>query len=118
MADEREQAATDVEGLISREILRVHEESYGYGASDVKVVVAEDLVVVVLDVDITRAEETLLEAGKGQAVRSNREAFQRAIEPVFKAVVERATGRRVVAFLSQMHTDPLFSVEFFRLEPH
>jgi uncharacterized protein YbcI len=118
MAEQPKQAATEVEAQIGREILRVHEESYGYGASDVQVVVADDLVVVVLDVDITRAEETLLEAGRGQAVRSNREAFQKAIEPVFKAVIERATGRQVRAFLSQMHTDPLFSVEIFRLEPH
>jgi len=35
----------------------------------------------------------------------------------FIAVVERETGRKVRAFLSQSHTDPDVSVEVFVLEP-
>jgi hypothetical protein len=34
-----------------------------------------------------------------------------------RSAVEHMTGRRVVAFLSETHIDPSFSVEFFRLAP-
>jgi hypothetical protein len=35
----------------------------------------------------------------------------------FTAVVELALGRRVRAYLSQVHTDPDVAVELFLLEP-
>ena len=35
----------------------------------------------------------------------------------FTAVVESALGRRVRAYLSQVHTDPDVAVELFLLEP-
>jgi hypothetical protein len=34
------------------------------------------------------------------------------------AIVERATGRTVVSFVSHMNIDPLYSVELFRMRPH
>jgi hypothetical protein len=43
--------------------------------------------------------------------------FQEAIETTFSSAVERATGRRVIAFLSQTNLDPNFAVEIFRLAP-
>jgi uncharacterized protein YbcI len=107
-----------IEDEISREILRVHEDSYGCGADAVVTRLLDDMVIVVLDdVEITQAERTLLDSGRSEAVRQSREAFQGAIGPTFKAVVERATGRRVGSFMSHMNIDPLYSVEFFRLVP-
>jgi hypothetical protein len=41
---------------IASEILRVHHESYGTGATDVQVHLAEDLVVIVLDIELNPAE--------------------------------------------------------------
>jgi uncharacterized protein YbcI len=114
VADEaQDQEATAT--AIAEEIVRVHEESYGIGASSVEAQVLNKTVLVVLDVLLTPAEETLIAAGEHEAVQENREAFQRAIAPTFKAIVERATGRRVWAFSSQMSVDPVFSVEVFRL---
>ena len=60
---------------------------------------------------------TLSEAGHGDAVQATREAFQDAIAPTFKAIVERATGRRVTSFTSRMSMEPMYSVELFRLGP-
>jgi uncharacterized protein YbcI len=110
----------DAEDEIAREILAVHEESYGTGASAIHAHVLEDFTLVVVDVTLTRAEETMLDAGKKQAVTAMREAFQEAIGATFIAIVERATGRRVGSFSSYMDVDasPMYSVELFRHAPH
>lgn len=102
---------------IGREIERVHDEAYGGGLSNLEVLIRDDVVVVVMDVELNRAEQTLVDAGKHEAVRTTREAFQEAIAPTFKAIVERATGRTVKSFASRMIMEPPWSAEVFRLEP-
>jgi uncharacterized protein YbcI len=106
-----------MEGQIADELVRVHDESYGAGVRETAVHFVDDTVIVILDIELTRAERTLFDAGHTAEVKSTREGFQRAIEPTFRAIVERATGRKVDAFLSTMSTEPLYSVEIFRLEP-
>ena len=101
---------------IAREIVRIHEDSYGVGVHRVAVEFLEDALLIVIDSDLTVSERTLIDAGKRDIVRSVRRSFQEAIAPTFKAVVERATGRRVTTFLSEMSVEPAFSIEFFRLE--
>jgi uncharacterized protein YbcI len=108
----------DVRAEIAREILEVHHESYGTGASSVDVHIADDLVVVIIDIELTAAERTLMGGDQAEAVKGTREAFQHVIAPTFTAIVERSTGRRVTAFLSSMSVEPLYAVELFRLEPH
>lgn len=102
---------------ISDEILAVQEDSYACGVHRIVTRVFDDVVLVVLDVKVTQAEQTLLDAGRGEAVKESREAYQSVIAPTFTAVVERATGRRVRSFMSHMNIDPLYSVELFRLAP-
>jgi uncharacterized protein YbcI len=105
------------EEQISAELVRIHEDSYGAGASGVVTHVLDDVVLVLLDVDITEAERTLLGAGKTEVVRRTREDFQEAAGASFIAVVERATGRRVTSWVSRMSLDPIYAVEVFRLAP-
>jgi uncharacterized protein YbcI len=115
-----EESSTDVKKAcsdIATEMLRVHEENYGAGASNVDVHLSGDIVVVILDVELTAAERTLLDAGQQDAVKTTRESFQQAIAPTFAAIIERAIGRKVRSFISAMSLEPVFSVELFRLEP-
>lgn len=78
----------------------------------------DDVVVVLIDgLELTASERTLIEGGEAQVVRDMRASFQRAIEPAFSAIIERATGRRVRTFFSNTDLSSLFSVEFFRLHP-
>jgi uncharacterized protein YbcI len=107
----------EVESTLASELLKVHEDSYGTGASDVQTHYFDDNVLVIMDVELSRAEQTLLDAGRGDAVKGTRESFQAAIGPTFIAIVERATGRRVDMFFSWMHLEPPTSVELFRLRP-
>ncbi len=117
MADESAPSAEQVRDEIAREILRVHEDSYGTGASEMTVHLSGDTVLIVIDVELTAAERTLIGAAQHEAVKATREAFQQAIGPTFIAIVERATGRRVGSFISSMSVEGLYSIEFFRLEP-
>ncbi len=107
----------EVESEIAREVLAVHEANYGVGANATHVHLAGDFVIVALDIELTQAERTLLDAGKRDAVTGIRESFQEVIGATFSAIVERATGRRVVSFVSQMNIEPLYALEVFRLAP-
>lgn len=105
---------------IATELLRIHNESYGGAATKaISHLVGDTLIVLMDDLELLPNEEFLVEAGKQDAVVRLRTEYQKAIEPTFRAAVERAMGRRVIAFSSHVHLDPpRFGVEIFRLESH
>jgi uncharacterized protein YbcI len=101
---------------ISREMLRIHVENFGHGAARVETHIMDGLVVSVLDeIELAPGEETLIRAGRSDLVVNVRKTFQRSMETTFRAAVERATGRNVIAFVSELHLDPNFALEIFRL---
>ena len=65
----------------------------------------------------TPVERTLIDAGRFEAVRETRSAFQDTMRERFSASVEELSGRKVIGFLSQVHIDPDVAVETFILEP-
>lgn len=105
---------------ISEHLLRIHRESYGRGAERALSHVIDDTLIVLLDgLELLPNEEFLVQNGQGDAVTHVRSMYQKAIEPTFRAAVERATGRRVIAFASHITLEePRFALEVFRLEPH
>jgi uncharacterized protein YbcI len=117
MGHDEEVTPQSVRDEIAREMLRVHDEAYGISERDAKVYVMDDIALVVIDAVPTTPEQTLIDAGRGDAVRATHEAFQGAIAATFTAIIERATGRRVASFHSSMSLEPFHSVEMFRLGP-
>jgi uncharacterized protein YbcI len=111
-------SAEEVQEEVCREILRIHEESYGKGATSARAFVAEDYVIVVLDdIELLPNEKFLLEHGKQETVIQVRSQYQQAIQASFRAAIERATGRMVAGFASTTSLDePGFVAEIFRLE--
>jgi uncharacterized protein YbcI len=108
----------DVEVAIATELLAILRDSYGTGAGSAKAYLNDDSVVVFFDdLQLQRSEEYLISAGEGHAVTDVRHHFQQAIEATFRAAVERATGRRVISFVSMTKLDPHYAVEVFRLGP-
>jgi uncharacterized protein YbcI len=106
-----------VSSQISREIVRLHAKMYGRGPTKAKTFLHDDFVLCLLEDVFTPAERTLVRAGNAEQVHSTRAAFQEAVGDDFIAVVEAATGRRVRAFMSQVHVDPEVAGELFLLEP-
>ena len=66
---------------------------------------------------LTTVEETLVERGEEELVRTVRLTFQEAEAERFKAVVAEAMGRKVVTYHSQVAFDPPMGFEIFVLEP-
>ena len=112
-------SAEAVADEICRDILAIHRESYGRTAAEAPCHVLDDTVIVLLDgLELLPNEEFLINQGHEEAVANVRTQFQKAIEPTFRAAVERATGRRVIGFASHVQLEePRFMAEIFRLEP-
>ena len=102
---------------ISTGLVQLHSSHYGKGPTKAKTYALDELVVCVLRDGFTTVERTLLEAGDGESVHQMRRSFQLVMEGEFRHVVEEATGRKVVAYMSTIHTDPDLAVELFVLEP-
>ena len=102
---------------ISNAITRLHREHYGRGPDQARTIIERNYVITFLDDVYTPVERTLIDAGEQAPVRETRLAFQRAMKEKFSAAVEEVMGRKVIAFLSQVHFDPDISQETFVLEP-
>lgn len=102
---------------ISNGLMHLHMRFYGKGPSAAKTHFVDDTVICVLREGFTTVEETLIKRGEADAVRSFRRTFQVAMEDQFIDVVEKATGRTVLAYMSEVHIDPNVAVELFLLEP-
>ena len=102
---------------ISDGLVALLKEYYGVGPTQAKTYIHDDLVVCLLRGGFTRVERTLLEGGRTAAVIEQRMAFQEVMRARFTAVVEGATGRQVVGFMSGNQQDPDMICEVFVLAP-
>src|SRR5436190_5567092 len=101
---------------ISNTIVGLYKTFYGKGPTKARSYYLDDMVVCVLRGGLTRAELTLAQSGRAEAVTRQRAEFQAAVRDEFVAAVEAIVGRRVSAFMSTTHVDPEVSVEIFMLE--
>ena len=102
---------------ISEGLVALLKHFYGVGPSQAKTYYYDDLVVCVLRGGFTRVEQTLLEGGRSAAVIQQRMEFQEVMRERFTAVVENATGREVVGFMSGNQQHPDMICEVFVLAP-
>jgi uncharacterized protein YbcI len=116
MTDETRQRHGDVLTAISDGIVALLKEFYGRGPTQAKSYYQDDLVVCVLRGGFTRVEQTLLAEGRGAAVIQQRMEFQDVMRHRFEEVIESATGRRVVGFMSGNQQDPDVMCEVFLLD--
>ena len=117
MIGDTRQRHGDVLTAISDGLVTLLKEFYGRGPTQAKSYFQDDLVVCILRGGFTRVEETLLEGGRGAAVIEQRIAFQELMRDRFEAVVEQATGRQVIGFMSGNQQDPDMMCEVFILAP-
>jgi uncharacterized protein YbcI len=102
---------------ISTALVQLHSRYYGKGPTKAKTHMVDDTVVCILRGGFTTVERTLLDTGELDAVYQMRRSFQQAMEEEFRRIVEDATGREVIAYMSSIHVDPDLAVELFVLEP-
>ena len=111
------QAHGEVLTAISDGMVALLKEFYGRGPTRAKSYYQDDLVVCVLCGGFSRVEQTLLSGGRGSAVIQQRMEFQEVMRDRFARVIEDATGRKVIGFMSGNQQDPDLMCEVFILAP-
>ena len=101
---------------ISNSIVALLRKHYGRGPMRAKTYVLDDLIVVVMRNGFTAIEKTMVESGRAERVVELRQDFQQLMEGSYKEAVERYTGGKVIAFLSQAHVDPDLTIEMFLMD--
>jgi uncharacterized protein YbcI len=108
---ERSRQATAVGNAITR----LHRDRYGRGATTTRTVFQGNRIIAFLEDIYTAVERTLIDAGDWEQVKATRQSFQMAMRGPFTEAVEEITGRKVIAFMSQVHLDPDMAAEIFVL---
>jgi uncharacterized protein YbcI len=111
------QVPGDVLTAISDGMVALLKEFYGRGPTRAKSYYQDDLVACVLRGGFSKVEQTLLHGGRGSAVIQQRMEFQELMRERFVSVIEDATGRRVIGFMSGNQQEPDMMCETFILAP-
>jgi uncharacterized protein YbcI len=106
----------EVVATISNSIVRIFADSYGRGPTKAKTYMVDDYVFAVLEDILTTVERTLVNDGHEDPVRAVRVTFQEAEADKFMQAVTDATGRKVLAYHSQVTFHPALAFEVFVLE--
>lgn len=119
MASTTEERSTggSLSAAISNAIVRITAEYIGRGPTKARTSIRDDLIVVLMQDTLTKAERTLLETGQGDFVMETRSRFQMTMRDAYVAAVEMLTERHVIAFMSTNHMEPDMAAEIFVLEP-
>ena len=101
---------------ISNMVVKLVSEYTGRGPTKARTYLNADVITVVLQEMLTKAERSLVRDGQSELVLRTRLAFQQTMREDFVSGVEQITGAKVRAFLSSNHTEPDIAVETFILE--
>jgi uncharacterized protein YbcI len=105
-----------VRAALANAMVGMKKQYYGRGPTAAKAWILDDYVFVALEGGLTRNEETLLDDGKEDLVRSYRLSFQETMSETTMSAVAEITGRRVLTYHSQIMFGPTRTFEIFVLE--
>jgi uncharacterized protein YbcI len=109
-------ASGDLNAAIVRAVVAYYREHTGRGPNRAQAFHRGDVITVVLEDTMTKAERTLVDRGRADAVTSLREAFHETMRGELVAMVEELTGRTVRAFVAGSQLDPDVAVAVFLLD--
>jgi uncharacterized protein YbcI len=102
---------------ITSRIVSLMREHYGRGPIKAKTYVLDNLIVCVLrDSGFTASERTMMRGGEPERVLDMRRDFQRMMKARYSEMIEELTGRKVLAFLGQVHVEPDLTIEIFLID--
>jgi uncharacterized protein YbcI len=115
--DDASGTRTELAREISREMVALTKARAGRGPTYARTYIHGNLVVTILGGTMTTAEQTLLHQDGGEDhVRDFRRVIDGASRSEAKALIQRVTGRRVVACLSDHAVAPDWAIAAFVLE--
>ena len=98
-------------------MVRLYKQHFGKGPTRVRAHYQGDVITCVLRDGFTRADRTLVESGRADAVLAHRHHLQEAVRGDFVGTIAEITGREVIGFFSGSQADPEIEVEVFVLAP-
>jgi uncharacterized protein YbcI len=111
------QSDASMSSTISNAVVRLLSEFTGRRPTKAQTYIDEDIIIVVVYDTLTEVERGIVRKGSIDLVRTTREGCQKAMKPDLIAAVERLSGRRITALLSQSHIDPDVAITSFVLAP-
>jgi uncharacterized protein YbcI len=100
---------------ISSAIVAIFAECYGRGPTKAKTYAFDNYLVTVLEDLLTTVEQTLVDRGEEDLVRTVRLTFQEAVSERFTSEVAAIAGREVIGYHSQVTFHPPTGFEIFVL---
>ena len=101
---------------ISTAVVHVFSEHTGRGPTRARTTIDGETIVVILQDGMTKAERSLVHAGKDAQVLQLRRSFQETMRDDLVAAVERLTASSVQAFMSANHIAPDTAAEIFLMD--
>jgi uncharacterized protein YbcI len=105
-----------VRSEISNAMVGLKKEFYGKGPTKAKTFLNDNYVFCVMEGGLTRNEQTLIDCGQEDLVRTYRLRFQEAMEAPTVEAVQRITDRSVIGYHSQIVFHPERAFEIFVLD--
>ena len=103
---------------VTSSMVALHERYHHRSPATAKTQLIDDeLLACIMGGVYTAVEKTMIEIQRSTVVQQTRAAFQEAMQDKFISEVERLSGRRVTAFVSNSHVGPDMEVELFMLAP-
>ena len=102
---------------LSNAVVQIVREYTGRGPTKARASIRDNVVIVLMQETLLKAEHSLINDSKGALVVEMRRSFQQTMRDELSAAVERLTERKVIAFMSDSHLDPDYSIEVFVLAP-
>jgi uncharacterized protein YbcI len=101
---------------ISNAMVGLKKDFYGKGPTKAKTFLNDNYVFCVMEGGLTRNEQTLIDRGHEDLVRTYRLRFQEAMEGPTVEAVQRITNRSVIGYHSQIVFNPERAFEIFVLD--
>jgi len=102
---------------ITEAVVAAFHQYVGQATAKARTFLNENLVHVLLEDTMSTTERQLAATREEEFVLAIRRKFQQTMRDDLIAAVEQLGGRKVIAFMSDNHMEPDFSVEIFVLEP-
>jgi uncharacterized protein YbcI len=106
----------DLNATVTRAVVRFLRQETGRGPTKARAFYRGDIIVVVLEDLMTRAERRLVDHGERDAVMKMRAAFQNSMRASLATVVEGLTGAKVRALMSSNNLDPDIAIQVFVMD--
>lgn len=116
MLDSKPLSGGELNAAVTREVIRVQNESHGRGPRKAFSFYNGNVLTTVMEDVLTPAERRLADSGEGEAVLHMRSLYQKSMGPALKKCIEEITGCKVLAFMNDNHLEPDMAVEVFILD--